>query len=177
MGGVFARPKLYATYKWTPEEMKAGVDTGRVTSFRPGKENADGSCDQWCPICYLYYQKLNATQCCQKGICTECVFANIEPDFERSACPFCRTKPFGIQPDGVITPSVDDEAFLKFDAKQKAGQLDNPITELPEVSPEIEETAKELSARCSLDIRQVRQLLTAGISPEEIAAGATTKTD
>jgi hypothetical protein len=177
MGGFFSHPKNYATYKWTQEEMTAGISDGRVVPFKPGREDPDGSYREWCPICYLYYQKLNATQCCQQGICTECVFANIEPDFERSSCPFCRTKPIGILPDGTITPSVDDEAFLTFDARRKSGDGDIGFVESPELAPEMEAKAKELSAKCHLDIRHVRELLTAGVSPEEIEASAVTKTD
>jgi hypothetical protein len=176
MGPHNSRPENYTVYKWSPAEMKHGLSTRKVCSFSPGKPDRDDKICHFCSICYLYYPKVNATECCHNGICTECVFATIDPDFHRAQCPFCRATPFKIVPDGTISPSGDDPAYLSFDAKRKAGELDTGILDTPEqaaqLPPEMEAIAKDISSHCHFDIRTVRDLLLAGVSPDEIAASA-----
>jgi hypothetical protein len=173
MGSEGSRPQNYNAYKWNPAQMKHGVKSHKVGAYVPGAEAPDGKSVCLCPICYLYYPKLNATQCCQKGICTECIFATIEPDFQQAKCPFCRATPVKVIADRITTTSEDDAEFRTFDAKRKAGEMDTGIADRPiPLPPETEAIAQDISRNCHLDIQSVRELLLAGISPDEIAASA-----
>jgi len=87
-----------------------------------GTETRETKNEVECPICFLYFDQLNATQCCKAFICTEC-FLQLNPPPRRKHehpsrhrsragqascdCPFCNS------PKLVVQVSANDMNVLK----------------------------------------------------------------
>ncbi|KAI4969767.1 hypothetical protein ZWY2020_000681 [Hordeum vulgare] len=59
-----------------------------------------------CPICFHFYPSLNRSNCCGKGICTECFLQLMPSKASRAVhCPFCKTAAFAVKYRGARTLS------------------------------------------------------------------------
>jgi hypothetical protein len=125
----------------------------------------------FCEICYQHHPSVNATSCCHRQICTECVAASLPPPPQPAACPFCRRADASLTPNVVSGGSErDDEAFVRYNEKVRAGLADRHIDDFsaelpPELNAEIQALAKRLNVRS----RDLRELYAAGLTRDEIA--------
>jgi len=49
-----------------------------------------------CPICFLYFEEVNWTECCNKPICTGC-FLRLKPPKKSVLCPYCNYEDFSVK--------------------------------------------------------------------------------
>ena len=84
-------------YKWNKGQIAANIRRRVVSPIYPILSETTSGKKCFCPICYNYYSKINETDCCGHGICTECLSAIISPPPNERLCPFCRSKNFGLK--------------------------------------------------------------------------------
>jgi len=62
---------LYPQRDWDERSLKKMVQKGKIAPFYQGMTEAQsGSALEECPICMLWYDALNRSNCCQKPICS-----------------------------------------------------------------------------------------------------------
>lgn len=71
---------LYASCSWDDKVIRKLIGDGRLSARVRGVEDESDSKHAVveCPICFLYYQNVNATDCCSAYICSEC-FLQLKP--------------------------------------------------------------------------------------------------
>jgi len=109
---------LYPQRDWDERSLKKMVQKGKIAPFYQGMTEAQsGSALEECPICMLWYDALNRSNCCQKPICSECylqVHRKIPEHIE--LCPFCKTPEYQITFRGPLT---DEEKSIIEQEDQK----------------------------------------------------------
>ncbi|KAH8067522.1 ATP-binding cassette subfamily B [Aureococcus anophagefferens] len=91
-----ARPKSDAPPEaggaWDVSAVSSLIAEGRLSGARDGSEKWRHGAVQ-CPICFLYYDGVNAASCCRQPICTTC-YLQVKPQRAHVPCPFCSRDDF-----------------------------------------------------------------------------------
>ena len=77
------------TPKWTNFRIRKCVEAGVLAPHIKGFEEDPDNTMAECSICFLYFQQLNATECCEQIICTDCLIQVKPSPAKPSPCPFC----------------------------------------------------------------------------------------
>lgn len=115
--------RLYATCSWEDRAIRKLVGNGKLAPRQKGLEDRSNITNEECPICFLYYNKINITGCCKAHICSEC-YLQVRPQKipnqatnaaeDIGACPFCNTPKFTIK-----IASLTNEAALRREEEEK----------------------------------------------------------
>jgi len=127
-----ARPKSDAPPEaggaWDVSAVSSLIAEGRLSGARDGSERWRRGAVE-CPICFLYYDGVNAASCCRQPICTTC-YLQVKPQRAHVPCPFCSRDGF--------------EAHLHvFDAKDREGESPRPSPRPPCPRAEAKEERKD----------------------------------
>jgi len=69
---------LYPECTWDEKIIRKLIGDGRLAARVRGNDERDQSNEVECPICFLYYNQVNVTECCSAFCCTEC-FLQLKP--------------------------------------------------------------------------------------------------
>jgi len=106
---------LYPSCAWDIKAIRHMVMGGKVAPLFPGQDERMVESlrhqhaelphlEEWeeCPICFLLYPGgLNRSNCCRKGLCTECLLQIKRPSLPVN-CPFCNRANFATKFSGVL---------------------------------------------------------------------------
>lgn len=81
---------------WDADAVAALVKHGRLAPPRAGADDPAAAASAECPICFLYFPKVNATGCCRQAICTAC-YLQVRPQAGGAECPFCGVEDFSAE--------------------------------------------------------------------------------
>ena len=82
---------------------------GKIAARLRGTELRTSPSDTECPICFLHYQEVNVTNCCQANLCSEC-YLQVRPQRDPlTACPFCNSVKLQIQ----VAQRLDPQAIQR----------------------------------------------------------------
>eukprot|EP00590_Aulacoseira_subarctica_P002892 CAMPEP_0172415074 /NCGR_PEP_ID=MMETSP1064-20121228/1602_1 /TAXON_ID=202472 /ORGANISM="Aulacoseira subarctica , Strain CCAP 1002/5" /LENGTH=440 /DNA_ID=CAMNT_0013151971 /DNA_START=82 /DNA_END=1404 /DNA_ORIENTATION=+ len=110
---------LYPSCSWDDRVVRRLIGDGKLAARMRGTETREKKTEVECPICFLYYEQVNSTQCCKAFICTECFLQfNPSPSKKHSSssshnpntncdCPFCNA------PQLLVQVSARDRNMLK----------------------------------------------------------------
>jgi hypothetical protein len=127
---------LYETCPWSDGQARNLIFAEKIA---PRYEGTDARLERTeeCPICFLFYRGgLNRTNCCDKGICTEC-FLQLKPPSSQIDCPFCNHPDFDVtwKPFDAAKQMMEDiEEQKTIEAKIHAGQRPKDFDENQDVS-------------------------------------------
>jgi len=100
---------LYSTCNWDVKVIKRLVINKKLAPIYPGREDCNEDGYEECPICFLFYPGgLNRSNCCRKGICTEC-FLQIKKPNSQATCPFCNRTSYTITFSGPLSKEERDK--------------------------------------------------------------------
>ena len=117
--------RLYSTCSWEDRAIRKLIGNGKLAGRQKGLENRNCMSYEECPICFLYYNKLNITDCCKAFMCSECYLQvrpqnvsnqNSEVTEDVGACPFCNTPKFTIK----IATLTSEAAVRREEEEKKA---------------------------------------------------------
>ncbi|KAH8060967.1 ATP-binding cassette subfamily B [Aureococcus anophagefferens] len=113
---------------WDVSAVSSLIAEGRLSGARDGSEKwRHGAVE--CPICFLYYDGVNAASCCRQPICTTC-YLQVKPQRAHVPCPFCSRDDF--------------EAHLHvFDSKDRKDESPRPSPRPPCPRAEAKEERKD----------------------------------
>jgi hypothetical protein len=107
--------RLYNSCPWEDRAIRKLIADGKIAARLKGAEYRSTNCQQECPICFLYYDEVNITKCCNANLCSEC-FLQVRPQKEKQpCCPFCNAVKFTVS----IAPKLSES---EIDARQKEEQ-------------------------------------------------------
>lgn len=96
---------LYESCQWEERAIRKLVAEGKAAPRLKGHDSRSSKAELECPICFLYYEQLNTTKCCNAYICTEC-YLQVRPQKEKhSTCPYCNHPKLSIQIAGKLSQS------------------------------------------------------------------------
>jgi len=128
--------------EWDLKFLRRMVLNRKIAPLYPGKEQHDAEEDlEECPICFLYYPGLNRSNCCKKGICTEC-YIQIKKPSSSATCPFCNKFNYTIAYTGVLSK---EEKEKDAEEQQKVIELKIKIRNEEVENDKIRERAKSLT--------------------------------
>lgn len=97
---------LYSSWQWDDRAIRRLIADGKLAPRLKGTDTRMNPTDHECPICFLCYQSVNQTACCQADICTECYLQVRPQKIKTCACPFCNSNKFNI----VMAKTMDSAA-------------------------------------------------------------------
>ncbi|KAM7268134.1 hypothetical protein ACFE04_010300 [Oxalis oulophora] len=107
----YTKPQgLYVHKDVDIKKLRKLILESKLAPCYPGDEESCHDLEE-CPICFLCYPSLNRSECCKKGICTECFLQMKNPNstcpthlsLNFIRCPFCKTTNYAVQYRGVKT--------------------------------------------------------------------------
>ncbi|KAH7366571.1 hypothetical protein KP509_18G086000 [Ceratopteris richardii] len=101
----FTRPQgPYECKDGESRKLRRLIMNGQLAPCYPGAEEYSPELED-CPICFLFYPRLNRSKCCSKPICTECYLQVKSMDrlVTVSNCPFCKTSNYVVEYRGAKT--------------------------------------------------------------------------
>jgi len=81
---------------WDADAVASLVKHGRLAPPKAGEDDPTAAASDECPICFLYFPKVNATGCCRQAICTAC-YLQVRPQTGGAECPFCSVEDFSAE--------------------------------------------------------------------------------
>lgn len=90
----FTKPTgLYDSCAWDERVVRKHILDGKLAPRVQGSDSKDHPGFEECPICFMFYSRVNRSTCCNQAVCTEC-FLQIRPPRKLVDCPFCNTSGF-----------------------------------------------------------------------------------
>ena len=119
--------RLYNSCPWEDRAVRKLIADGKIAARLKGFEYRSNS-QQECPICFLYYDEVNITTCCNANICSEC-FLQVRPQKEKQpSCPFCSAQKFTVavapKPSEMEIATQQKEEQKVIEARIRAEQKD-----------------------------------------------------
>mmetsp|Transcript_14748 Transcript_14748/g.22885 ORF Transcript_14748/g.22885 Transcript_14748/m.22885 type:complete len:526 (-) Transcript_14748:1808-3385(-) len=108
---------LYASCSWDDRAIRRLIGDGKLAARIKGSDHRNDVLSEDCPICFLYYSKINITGCCKAHICSEC-FLQVRPQkvtpSKPAVCPFCNSNKLSVK----IAQLTDETAMKREEEEQ-----------------------------------------------------------
>uniref|UniRef100_A0A7S2K0M8 RING-type domain-containing protein n=2 Tax=Leptocylindrus danicus TaxID=163516 RepID=A0A7S2K0M8_9STRA len=108
---------LYASCSWDDRAIRRLIGDGKLAARIKGSDHRNDVLSEDCPICFLYYSKINITGCCKAHICSEC-FLQVRPQkvtpSKPAVCPFCNSNKLSVK-----IAQLTDEAAMKREEEEQ----------------------------------------------------------
>lgn len=101
------------------KKLRKLISKGHLAPCYIGQEEGSDELEE-CPICFLHYPALNASDCCTQRICTECILKLQVSTADPWPCPFCKTPDYTVKFTGPKSKQAKERDKLEQAKVQEA---------------------------------------------------------